>query len=442
MKYYIYPKGKNGILLADVISQIHPNIEIDFIDDNNTESSIENYAKKRTNDLILIASTQYKLNIIEKLESLNIKNYIDGLSLYGKELNKFIISNKKLDKKPIAFLLRGLANEKHLSKLDMSLEEYGYEILYICENKKVLELNKKRLRNKLIIISGHELLSYLTEISLFVTTNGGITNSKVKSFDVRHAFCEPLHFPYLNPENYQIILDKYMNNVDYICTSCTNTFEVMNMNLKYLINKPILLKAGSLSLDRYIKLVNENKGNFEVKNKVIVAIKDVFNKKDIIKLSKLLISKNLKVIFRTHPDFFTSLDSLEISEYFKNEKNFVFDKNSEMSIKDRMESLTLITDYSSLGYTYPLSTLKFSIIYNPFKEEKKIHGYSFFDENIHLKANTIDDIVSNIENIREHQEENIKKIKKYREKCVFNLEKSEEFILNQIIGILKKHESN
>lgn len=441
MNIYIYPKGKNGETLYEIAKQFYPSSNIVFIDDSNEKTNLQSFFNTYKSGKIFIATKKNYKRLAKKLEDIGIKNYEDGITFFAKKLDSYL--QKKIKKeKGIGILLRGLSSEKHIGKIDIALKKQGFDIFYICESEKVLNLNKEKLKDETYLVAAHDILAELKEYKVFITTNGGNTHDSIVSVDLRHAFCEPLHFPYLQPQNYNEVLDSYMQSVDYICTTCKNTYEVMEKNLSRLNKKPKLLKAGSLSLDSYINEVNSFNSEKKVSKKVILAVKDIFNKREVINLCYAILNNGFELLFRTHPDFFYSTDALEIKKEFEKFDDFSFDTDSSLSIENRINSLCLITDYSSLGYTYPLSTKHPAIIYSPFKEEKKIHGYGFFDCRLHLKANSIEDVINSLKRVDENIEVYKQSILEFLDKDVFNLLQSEEYIINEVKNIMNRENND
>ena len=105
------------------------------------------------------------------------------------------------------------------------------------------------------------------------------------------------------------------------------------------------------------------------------------------------------------------------------------------------KSFTYITNFSSTAHTYPLTTLRKSILYMP-KDyfDRKILGQSFFDENLHEKASNFDELLAVVKKLHALKDDKAsqEKIAKYRAEQVFNLGHSSEFIADFILKHMKK----
>lgn len=115
-----------------------------------------------------------------------------------------------------------------------------------------------------------------------------------------------------------------------------------------------------------------------------------------------------------------------------------YDTSNRLSAEKMGECLCLIGDYSSLVYTFPLTTLKPAILIgsdnqNTYKE------ISFYNPKLHFYARNVKECLESIEQIKnEDKAQRALRIKEYREKEVFNLGCSSAFIADFIAKKMKK----
>lgn len=424
---YLYPKGKNGKLIADMIKLYYKNNNITFIDDSKAETSLELLSKEiSSNDILLICSKKYKNELLKNINRLEIQNYLDGIDYFGEKINNLILEKKKKRKKPIGIVLSGLSVNRHLGNIDKKILNENLEVIYICNNLETLELNRNRISNHPSILADHDILKKINEISILVTTNGGYTHPSVISLDMRHSFCDILMFPYFHPTDHKEKLCEYMESVDYICMSCQQSYNAAISNLKNIKKKPKLIKTGSVSLDKYIQDYKNIENKATDNQVIIVALSDLVTS---IEALRELLNNNFIVYFRPHPSF--HVKAKELTEEFVHMENFILDTSKKLNVSLMAKSLTLITDYSSLGYTYPLSTLKPAIIYK-LDISKNINGYGYFDNNIHLLVSKKDSLIQTIQNLQKNKSHHSTKILTYLNEKVFNVGCSAKYILDSI----------
>lgn len=184
-----------------------------------------------------------------------------------------------------------------------------------------------------------------------------------------------------------------INKIDYI-------FAGSEVSKKYLYNqlkkynkniKPKIFNTGYLKLDHVFnknKLVNKKKNKSYGKN-ILIAPAYSYNyrtyniSKILINLIDYLIYDQKKIIiYRPHPLDLTNKGDInmveKIMDKFKNNKNFKLDRNVSY-LKSYKESDFLLTDITSIAYTYAFSSEKPVIFYSP--KEKLIKKDRFL--NIH-----------------------------------------------------------
>ncbi len=148
-----------------------------------------------------------------------------------------------------------------------------------------------------------------------------------------------------------------------------------------------------------------------------------------------------RVILRPYPGGMLHKESERIARRFQGESWFVYDTTDRLSAEVMRECCCLVGDTSSLTYTFALTCLKPVILL--FKDAEFLRNsyanISFYNPILHKIAHNAEEICKCVREIRnECAQERAQKIREYREKEVFNLGKSSEFIANFVLQLLKK----
>lgn len=138
-----------------------------------------------------------------------------------------------------------------------------------------------------------------------------------------------------------------------------------------------------------------------------------------------ILAAGYKVIYRPHPN--------EANELNISHKNLMIDKSKDIMWAIN-QSFTCITNYSSLAYTYPLTSLQKSIVVLKMKKQRV-----FADTNLHILARNTKQVLKAIKNLRLDKSQLAKnKIKLYRQRQIYNLACSSEFICEFILKHSRK----
>ena len=145
-------------------------------------------------------------------------------------------------------------------------------------------------------------------------------------------------------------------------------------------------------------------------------------------LIKILIHKNIKVVFRPHPSNINDPITLKIVNIFKDKKKFKIDKSLDY-FKVYSSSSIMITDYSGTAYTYALLTKKpviFFSVNEKYINKEKYDRLNYFKDRktIGLIANNPNGINYCLKKILKNKKKFKKNILKIKKKHFLNKRKS------------------
>lgn len=457
---YIYPYGGFGKCVGEILEIF--GLKYDFIDDN-----IENHklsdVKFAADDLVLIGVSSnyenfknnlnkfsvktengifYCANLIYQNRDIEVKEIMDKdckvINAIDKFYSKFSFHYNEIWEKPIyetrkylgeklnnyykpmikddvwgGIYHAGKATEKHLYKIP--------QILSKNMGKKILHIYNYKNENPNAIFIHYRLLEFIDFLPNILTNYSGIMpNVKTKVFCLEHIYAHPfVYLLYSSIEDFAKYFKEH--KISYFFSSCKKNYKIEqvldNQNCK-------VIKAGYPSLDKNIAQYNDTKYS---KDYILIAARpDEYLYKFMEAMIQRLIQLGFKVIFRPHP-----LDKFTVDK----EQNLIIDYSPSM-IESMQRSFTCISNHSSVAHTFALTTLRKTILVLPDELMNKTHqGESFYDENLHIKATNIDEIIDAAKFLKQKVNDKFEqeKIKKYRKEQVFNLGHSSEFIANFIM---------
>ena len=242
------------------------------------------------------------------------------------------------------------------------------------------------------------------------------------------------------------------DNFDYIIISSPNQindFKIWTIENPVLKDK-ILIPGGYPKLDSIIrKLSQHNIKDFLKSIRVIYAPTHVYsvNKKiaslrnNGLEIVSKLIKEGFYVIFRPHPTSFLDIEDNKvinsILEKHSSNVNFKFDNYSDY-FDSYNESTVMVSDVSGTGFTFSLGFLKPTVFFvESIEAEVDMEGFHFFDRVfIGGVARSMDELVDLINKLSKLDYTN--RLKKYREDNIFNVEKSDEYLLDSLALILNQ----
>ncbi|WP_104722791.1 CDP-glycerol glycerophosphotransferase family protein [Helicobacter mesocricetorum] len=327
---------------------------------------------------------------------------------------------------------------KHLGEIGEFLEKRNLRVCYVYydeESYESLPLSK-RPHSICFPLQSSYMGIFFNIFQLYVTCRMPLTspNWGQKYIYVSHAYIDPIAALYQRNRPLDDFWFKKKMGINgfRMVTSASNykIFEEKFLEYGY---KEELVCAGYPSLDSYI-LEYSKVPLIANANTILIAINDTRNLVFIKELLKSLNSKQ-KVILRPHPGS-KKEDYQEILNLPRGGGVF-YDTSNRLSAEKMAECLCLIGDYSSLVYTFPLTTLKPAILIGS-ESQNTYKGISFYNPSLHFCARNIKECLESIEKIRnEDKKQRAKAIWDYREKEVFNLGNSSAFIADFIFKQMK-----
>ena len=437
MHYFIYPTGRNGLVLADIIRFFEPDSCVSFIDDGDEKRSLKSLKHEIQENPVLIASKKFQKELENSLKREGIKNFCDGIALFGEKNQNYLIEHLKNPRKTVAIVLSGFSKEKHLGDVDRELKALGVEILYIATSKKALEQNKDRIGTSTCIIAWHDFLTEIKEVALLVTTNGGKTHHSVKSINLGHSLrhFSQLHFHFPNETEYvEVIRDWYLRQNDYLVLSNTVDFAWFTKLAQKYHARTKIIQNGYLGFDEIKTTKNKN----ATLKKVLLAPKQIDDKEAFYDLIETILKQtSFSVVLRFCP--FERI--LEIEEEamrrFGNSGRFFVDGTPKFEQELKQECLSVITDFSTLAYSFPFSMLRPAIILGV-SDKESVEGVRFLEEDIHRYATSPLEVVNALKEIADNLTTWRKKIEAYRENNLYPRIDSSKNLAQTIIKILNK----
>ncbi|MBX7490693.1 CDP-glycerol glycerophosphotransferase family protein [Helicobacter turcicus] len=440
MQYYIYPAGTNGKAIFEFLSIFEPESACVLIDDSSREHNFEFLCQNiKNDDVILIASKWNYERLCNRLKEQKIDNFINGIEWIGKKINTYIKKRRNRSKKAIGIVLQHEMIVKNFYGIDKDLEKFGYELVYIAGTRELYEgIDSKYLRT----FATDALLEEIDSIDLIIDTCGEPTNLNVTSLDLTHGYQGTLHYPFADYTESDIKFFSYAaKRNNYVACGGKKIRRGYEDFFKQCGLENRAVDLGYLNLTQTFKNYNvflKENGNFE--EEVVVIGFSFLTLEDWKKqLVQGLLDAQKKVFVMAHPIFGEQIKK-DFLPLFAYHTNFL----QESDFKSRNEifarSICLITDSSSVGYTYPLVTAKRCIVWTDDKEKywtKKIGEEHYFDPRLHVLCSSVPEVLQVIHTLPESTEEFRSTIQKYREEECFHFYDSREKTLEFIQTLLK-----
>lgn len=379
--------------------------------------------------------------------------FVQTMQQIAKHIQILLQSYFKINVNAIGIPITNFSGGKHLGKIGDILEKRGIAVKYIANDLQILHsLLPDKKKNAIICPWQNGFIGILVNpFKLQVTCLMPHTapNWGNKTIYVSHAYIDPIAslIQRRRPLDDFWFSKKMGINGYRIVTSLSN-YKIFKDKFDEFGYQDELVCGGYPSLDSYIAEYEEISKEVECGggDNILIAINENNNVQIVYEVlqkiqDKMLQSKSdFKVIFRPHPSLAKSAMYEIVYREFRDKEWFVYDTSSRLSAEAMHSSFCLIGDHSSLVYTFPLCTLKPAILLVPKESLQNTYkGISFYNPILHICAQTAQDIYKALECInQENKQERAKQIKQYREKEVFNLGHSSEFIADFIEGKLRE----
>lgn len=450
MECYIYPAGGHGRTLGSMINFLDSSMKVNFIDDAYDEISLDKQAKviKESGSEVLLALEKRNPNsknilqhLKNNLDSCGIKNYKNKMLWYStcvvEKCKRKIEENQWNTKDIIGVGVYNLGGEKHLGYVDAELKKNGFKILYLCSNDiSYQKYSQKDGDDSYAIplpIEYFDLVDFIW--GLYMTTPLLNRNPKVKYFYQPHGIADMaegiLRFGGVEE------MMEIMRFPDFIFTTTKREFEILTQVFSDYHLHSNIIKAGYPAFEITLKEYQETQD--EVKDSVLVAMPNESDLPDIQEGIELLLKNGIKVIFR--PGFGWKKRVVdEFISLYSGWLNFSVDVGERISTQSYLKSFAVVISASSVGYTFPMTTLCPAILF--FKNESIINrnycGFGYFDSRLHLYAKDAKGLLENALKIQKNYKNYQKKILEYRENEVYHFNQSSSFIAQTLKEIWSK----
>lgn len=412
----IYPKGKLGLEIEALLRFVGYN-NIGFIDDNDKIKNIQNY-QYSNNEKILISSRRNFMTLAKKLKDKNIP-FSCGCEFVAECLNNYF-SQRYNKNNLIACIIAGRSGSKHRGNVENFLKQMGIEIVFLCTNQKEKDDAQDRIGNSVaLIIEDKEILSRINFFRIAISESQERFHPSVTSVQLSHSFSSGTDL--IIQKNFSGNIRSIFDNNDYVIISSQRqlqAYKTMINDVYAKFDPPYykLLPLGAPTLDRY----NDIKIDKYTNDTILLAPNSKYcNYKSINKLIEELI-KEYKIIYRPHPNQREDSINIKIVKQYTKYKNFTYDNSIKLSLEQIQKTPILITNLSSLSYTYTIATKSPCIIYS----QKKVNP----EEKIQMVANTIEEVKHNISTIINNREKFKNEITNYIKNEVFNFGDSSQKI--------------
>lgn len=416
MRYFIYPAGVNGRVIQEALKVYEPQNNAILIDDAFREHNLEFLVCNICDDdRVLVASKWNYTYFASKLKELSIHNVINGIEYLGKQINRDIQARRAKGKKSIGFALQCEMIIKNFYGIDRDLEELGYCVVYIAGTREIYE----RYKTSLCVFASDALLEEIEGLDLMVVTAGEPVNPVIPSLNLTHGFQGTLHYPFMSYTQadrdflcYAARRNTYVScGGEKIYRGYENFFALCGLE-----NRAV--KLGYLHLTQAFKSYEAFCKAHQLKEDVVVIGFSFLVLEDWIKaLIEGLLEAGKKVFIMAHPLYRAQVHS-EVIPFYAGHPNFLQERDFANRNAVFARSLCLITDSSSVGYTYPLITGKRCIVYTQNREiywTKQWGDEHYFDARLHVLCSSVSEVLESIDAICAQAEEFKASIVEYRE---------------------------
>ncbi len=151
--------------------------------------------------------------------------------------------------------------------------------------------------------------------------------------------------------------------------------------------------------------------------------------------------KEYKIIFRPHPHTVDTPEVKKVAEAFKDHPQFEFDTNASFYMKNYARSQLMVTDMSGTAFTYAFTTSR-PVVFFSHKDDtvENVFGdiqYFTDREKIGYVATNTQELCEKVSYILSNKVELQQKIGDFREETIYNLGKTEDYIVDNIRFILE-----
>jgi len=372
-----------------------------------------------------------------------------------KELKKF--EKLTIEEKSVVFYAENIASMNHFQNLITKLtEDKDMQICYetSIENDTILNKNDEKIK-AFYIGDG------VTRTKFFLTLKAKILimdMPDLQTFHIKRSKVHPVHYVYVFHSmfsTHSYLRKDALDNYDTIfCVGSHHVNEIRMAEKEYNLKPKKLVEYGFGRLDSLLKKKQEFRD--EKNDGQLILITPSYGKDNLlekcgIELIEELLENNYKVFLRPH--FRIIRDSPELINSIKNK----FLKNPNFTLHEGVipfekfqNSICLISDWSGISFEYAFIHEKPIIFIDVPKKNFNPEARKFLDMPIEIEnreelgkvvsPRDIKQIPRILENLIEERRKYQEKIKDVREKMVFNLGKSSDVGIENIMKILQENE--
>ena len=372
-----------------------------------------------------------------------------------KELKKF--EKLTIEEKSVVFYAENIASMNHFQNLITKLtEDKDMQICYVTSIENDTILNKNDEKIKAFYIGDG-----VTRTKLFLTLKAKILimdMPDLQTFHIKRSKVHPVHYVYVFHSmfsTHSYLRKDALDNYDTIfCVGSHHVNEIRMAEKEYNLKPKKLVEYGFGRLDSLLKKKQEFRD--EKNDGQLILITPSYGKDNLlekcgIELIEELLENNYKVFLRPH--FRIIRDSPELINSIKNK----FLKNPNFTLHEGVipfekfqNSICLISDWSGISFEYAFIHEKPIIFIDVPKKNFNPEARKFLDMPIEIEnreelgkvvsPRDIKQIPRILENLIEERRKYQEKIKDVREKMVFNLGKSSDVGIENIMKILQENE--
>ncbi len=328
----------------------------------------------------------------------------------------------------IGVVLYGFADEKHLGNVDYELLKRGCKVVYLDNSGE--DFVRMSDNNVMVIPYLMDYFKYIDFIKYIFSTASTYTRNETQVYFVQHHSFSVLEA--IMEDKIDYLKEIYRNNIDYLFAACERVAKAAEALIEELPqkNQPFLIKSGYAAFDN-IREIQEYS-----RDSVLFALHDEEEVLEIYEAIKMLLEKGYKVGLRYRYEW--AGKSKDIIELLKSFPNFFVNYHNRDFETILAKTFVLITSASGVAYTFPIKHLCPAILYFKDKSlfEKTLGGVNFFDERIHLMANSSMEIFLKVQEV---QKINYKeKILSYRDTEVIHFKEASRVIADKILEVIQK----
>ena len=369
-----------------------------------------------------------------------------------KELKKF--EKLSIEEKSIVFYAENIASINHFQNLITKLtKEKKLQICYVTSIKNDPVLNKSDENIKTFYIGDG-----VTRTKFFLTLKAKILimdMPDLETFHIKRSKVYPVHYIYIFHSmfsTHSYLRKDALDNYDTIfCVGSHHMNEIRMTEKEYNLKPKKLVEYGFGRLDTLLKKKQEF--THEKNDEKLVLITPSYGKNNLlekcgIELISELLENGYKVFLRPHFRIIKNSPELinSIKNKFLENSNFILHEGI-IPFENFQNSMCLISDWSGISFEYAFTHEKPIIFIDVPKKEFNPESAKFLDLPIEITTrekigkvvspNDIKQVSGMLEEIVNEQVKYQEQIKDARKNIVFNLGKSSDVGIENILNILQ-----